>query len=283
MKKRVLVTVLGALMVSGLCTGCGSSTENEQTSSKVVSETNASNETDSKNPVLENDTTENETVSKEITAETVFPKSADWDNVPQSYQPIQIGDFVIYPGMSVEEAMSKIEASAVKWQYEYNPDKIEMSGSSDQIEIYSEDGSKLWFTLYTKNPSSENGSFKDNIVGIITTNDDIIPYCRLIDGSSYDDFIGMSYEDAKNLAATAFSGIGASYSEETGHYNGSKEKYIIIKYMDNNEYPAYATEKGYSLYSVEAYVLFVDPNTGKVIAMERFAGRHFTLERLNQE
>ena len=69
--------------------------------------------------------------------------------------------------MSVEEAMSKIESSAVKWQYEYNPDKIEMSGSSDKIEIYSEDGSKLWFTLYTKNPSSENGSFKDNIVGII--------------------------------------------------------------------------------------------------------------------
>ena len=52
--------------------------------------------------------------------------------------------------------------------------------------------------------------------------------------------------------------------------------------MDNNEYPAYATEKGYNLYSVEAYVLFVDPNTGTVIAMERFAGRHFTLERLNQ-
>ena len=33
MKKRVLFTVLGALMVSGLCTGCGSSTENEPTSS----------------------------------------------------------------------------------------------------------------------------------------------------------------------------------------------------------------------------------------------------------
>ena len=62
MKKRVLFTVLGALMVSGLCTGCGSSTENEQTSSKVVSETSASNEADSKKPVLEKDTTENETV-----------------------------------------------------------------------------------------------------------------------------------------------------------------------------------------------------------------------------
>ena len=39
MRKRVLFTVMGALIASALCTGCGSS-DNEKTPTGVVYETN---------------------------------------------------------------------------------------------------------------------------------------------------------------------------------------------------------------------------------------------------
>ena len=93
--------------------------------------------------------------------------------------------------MNVDEIMSKFEASVVDWKYEYNPEKIILGNKTDELVISSEDGKK-WLTLYTKNPSSDNGSLKDNIVGKIQLERDILQYCRINDGYSFDDIIGLS-------------------------------------------------------------------------------------------
>ena len=250
MKKRVLLTVIGALVVSSLCTGCGS-TDNEKAQQETTKETASTS-----------------------TAKQIFPKSAEWDTVPASYIPIQIGDVVVYNGMSVAEIMSKFEDSAVDWKYEYNPEKIILGKKGDELVISSEDGKK-WITLYTINPSSDNGSLKDNIVGKIKLERDILKYCRINDGSSFDDLIGLSYEEAKNLGSTHFR-VETVSQEDQSRYNGSEEFYIRIIYSYKDTYSAYAATKGYEINAPEYYAFYIDPNTGKIFDIIIGAASFFT-------
>ena len=158
----------------------------------------------------------------------------------------------------------------MEYTYEYNPDKLVMYGSTETIKIYRSGEKDIWFTVSAVNIFEETKALSDlPIVEIKPTG--AMKSSYYISGIHYNDFIGMKYVDLKDYFKTLLpSYVYSDYEYKTGGWtsvegipNGSNVIEVIVESWDSVRIYSYWC--GYSFSSYAKYILYVDPETGKVI------------------
>lgn len=207
MKKRILAAVLGIVAVMAV-SACGKS-EKEQAKEYYQEELGLTEEEAEEiaDFVYNEETTPTEAPEEEVPEEVElehFPLSPEWKDYTISDGVFQIDDTVYYNHMLVSDFIDRVNASAVDYTYEYNPDKLVTSGHQEQIDFYRED--QLWFSIYADHFFLSDGSvvLSDVPVSNISISDKAYEYCYFMDGRSYEELIQMNYNDVKDLADTVF-------------------------------------------------------------------------------
>lgn len=141
-------------------------------------------------------------------------RSKEWEDLTLDDMAIQICDTVLYPGCSLGDAMDKL-AESEYYDYmrnDYNPERLITSKSfvTATLKITTDKGEKAECYLKAFNYSDETIAMKELVLEQIDIPQDIYPYCRFIDGRSYDEIMKMTYQDVRNMTCLA----GFSMREE---------------------------------------------------------------------
>ena len=109
--------------------------------------------------------------------------------------------------MATNEFSSRLH-DAVENYYQYNPDTLmlgtEGSWGGDSQTITVSCKGEPWFTLKCTNIFSGTEPLSELPVTEIIIEDDVRPYCRFIDGRSYDELLNMTYEEVGALGDSCF-------------------------------------------------------------------------------
>lgn len=62
-----------------------------------------------------------------------YKESKDWKKLGADSRAVQVGDTVVYPGMTVAQLDEKLKKSNIKWKYDYNADKLVEGGNNAEI------------------------------------------------------------------------------------------------------------------------------------------------------
>lgn len=186
-------------------------------------------------------------------------RSKEWDELTVDDMAIQICDTVLYPGCSVGDAMDKLMRSDY-YEYfgnDYNPDKlISKSGyESVNFAIALNDEEVIDWHIDAFNYTNDTVTMKELVLIDVDVPDQIYEYCRFIDGRSYDEIIGMTYEEVKDLSCMKDCKL-----KEEGSINLT---YTYGKGMLSM--PVKKAQWTYCDYLVNSdYVFHINPDTSKV-------------------
>lgn len=283
MKKRFLMVVM-ALAITGTLVGCGSKNLSKMTPEEIYKYVSSMSEeefdkyygglsTDDQERVdsailqvelfgdgsLEVDGAETE--QKTVKAK-LFKADKGWKNVQITDRAVQIDDVLYEPGFTVEDVMKKVESSSVKYEYDYSDKSLVGGKEFDKIEI-SRDGVN-WFTIRVLNVSEDSASFKSCVVSSIVVEDAAKPYCRFIDGRSYEDIMKMSIDDVKELQNSIFK--DATYEENSKKHK--KEECLEEHFNIGTVVPNSIKSIGYEINHGLSYDFYISKETGEMIDFE---------------
>lgn len=246
---KIVCTILAGTLIITMFAGCGrSSEENWGDTSSDDSEMNEIRdeiESDDKEVFQSEQTVESINDAQETQEATEasykkFDAVPEWKDIKPYSPTIQIDDTLYTIGCTVDEIMKKVNASSVKYTSDYTPDGI----GAGNITV-SRNGVE-WFVIKDRDASEDgSGKRKDCIVSDIEVGTDVKPYCRFIDGRSFDDILNMTYEDARKLLETTFTETdgwtykemqnnGVDFELNEGHDNMLEMGYAIHPYKNAN-------------------------------------------------
>lgn len=202
-----------------------------------------------------------------------YDAASEWKDANFEYGAVQIDDTLYIPGGTIDDLMKQVEKSDVKYEFEYNPDKMTEKNAEETIKVYREEIE--WFHIDCKNFTEDMISLKDAVVTAIRPTYKAETQVRIIDGRTTEDFIGYTYDEVQDLMETVIPLEGWEISESTDYYTDKDgndvEVFVETIYSVENsygeiEYPnPLLLHTGYDVRSDLSFVFYVSKDTGKVI------------------
>ncbi len=271
MKKRILTAIMVAVLATTMLAGCGK--EKKKSIEDMTTE-----EFEEALAQLDDgyeDSSSTEATEDVFSIKKTYKKSKDWKDLDIDSRAVQVGDVVVYPGMTVAKLDEKLKKSDLKWKYDYNADKLIEGSKSDQISVYA--GSKDTvesFNVYVLNLEKETGKLADAVIAGVNVSDDAKPYSRFIDGRSYEDILKLKYDDVKNMKSSYFKDLVKDYTENTAKVDD--KDCIVVSYQLNDVTIKEAKWTDYDVETAYTFDFTVDSNSGKVISYSNSIGMAYT-------
>ena len=263
MKKRILATILISVLAVSMLVGCGK----EKKKSIEDMTTEEFEEALSKLDDDYDDSSSTDTTEDVFSIKKTYKESKDWSDLDVDSRAVQVGDVVVYPGMTVAQLDEKLKKSDLKWKYDYNADKLIEGEESDSISVYASSKDTIEsFYVYALNLEKETGKLSDAVITGVNVSDEAKPYSRFIDGRSYDDILNMKYDDVKNMKATDFKNLVNDYQEYSTQVDG--KDCIVVRYQLTDYIIKEAKWTDYNVGSTYIYDFAVDSNSGNVISYD---------------
>ena len=201
MKKRCFALILAGIIC---LTGCGNKEQDQAVESYQNMGMTKDEAQEVAAAVYGDDTntkagTTEESGSAENSAEEykVYDAVPEWDGINPGASYVQIDD-VLYPMhfSSTEEFFKLLESSEVVYGGYDSYNSSRMMAHMDKEDITITRDGVPWIEVKVRNKGSELVTMA-NAEASIDVKDAAIPYCRFIDGTSYDEFCKMTYDDLK--------------------------------------------------------------------------------------
>ena len=259
MKNRFISLLLVALMACATVSGCGKESGAEQAIKEIEESGDRLSEQD-KEEITEayNEIKEQEEISKPVSNEAVeyklYDKTSDWGEDSIYYGAFQLDDIYYEPLMNLDDLMSRISSSDVKYEYEYNPD-YSMS-NNDVYEIKLLRDGNAWITIMAKNLTGAESTAKDAMLANVSIFEDARKYAYLCGGIAYDNIIGMSIDELTAM-------VNENYPDCNMYDKTSGDKITENIIIEPIRLDSYSDGQAYQ-YSV-AYQVIVDKNTNTVV------------------
>ena len=271
MKKRILATILISVLAVSMLAGCGK----EKKKSIEDMTTEEFEEALSKLDDDYDDSSSTDTTEDVFSIKKTYKESKDWSDLDVDSRAVQVGDVVVYPGMTVAQLDEKLKKSDLKWKYDYNADKLIEGEESDSISVYASSKDTIEsFYVYALNLEKETGKLSDAVITGVNVSDEAKPYSRFIDGRSYDDILNMKYDDVKNMKATDFKSLDNDYQESTTKVDD--KDCIVVRYQLTDFTIKEAEWTDYNIECAYTFDFTVDSNSGKVISYDNGFGMAYT-------
>ena len=258
--KNKYISLLLILLVSGtMITGCGKESGADQVIKELEESGDRLSEQD-KEEITEayNEIKEQEETSKPVSNEAVeyklYDKISDWGEDSIYYGAFQLDDIYYEPLMNLDDLMSRISSSDVKYEYEYNPDYAMSNNDVYEIKLL-RDGN-AWITIMAKNLTGADSTAKEAILANVSIFEDARKYAYLCGGIAYDNIIGMSIDELTAM-------VNENYPDCNMYDKTSGDKITENIIIDPIRLDSYSDGQAYQ-YSV-AYQIIVDKNTNVVV------------------
>lgn len=116
MKKRIIATLMVAVLATSMLAGCGK--EKKKSIEDITTE-----ELEQALANLDDgyeDSSDTEATEDIFSLKKTYKESKDWKKLGADSRAVQVGDTVVYPGMTVAQLDEKLKKSNIKWKYDYN-------------------------------------------------------------------------------------------------------------------------------------------------------------------
>lgn len=195
-------------------------------------------------------------------------KAYDWRYYESTDKAVQIDDLLLVPCTPLGDMMKQIEDAGI-YSYEYNKDKITTYLHEEQIPIYK--NSVLWFTIYAQSYfEDETVTIPNCLVTIIEPSEASLKYMRFVNGSLYEDFLEMDYDELIEFIDTYYPEPVWTRYETSGTYTTSDDvKHETVEFdirqdsfysiMNNTDWA------GVRLSAITNTHFYVDADTNEVI------------------
>lgn len=271
MKKRIIATLMVAVLAAAMLTGCGK--EKKKSIEDITTE-----ELEQALANLDDgyeDSSDTEATEDIFSLKKTYKESKDWKKLGADSRAVQVGDTVVYPGMTVAQLDEKLKKSNIKWKYDYNADRLVEGGQDAEISIFASAKDTVEsFDVYALNLKKETGKLADAVIVGVNVSDDAKPYSRFIDGRSYDDILKLKYDDVKNMKSSDFQNLVNDYKENTTKV-GDKDC-IVVSYQLSDGAIKEAKWTDYDVMCGYTFDFTVDSNSGKVISYDNSKGMAYT-------
>lgn len=271
MKKRIFATILISVLAVSTLAGCGK----EKKKSIEDMTTEEFEEALSKLDDDYDDSSSTDTTEDVFSIKKTYKESKDWSNLDVDSRAVQVGDVVVYPGMTVAQLDEKLKKSDLKWKYDYNADKLIEGEASDSISVYASSKDTIEsFNVYVLNLEKETGKLSDAVIAGVNVSDDAKLYSRFIDGRSYDDILKMKYDDVKNMKTSDFKNLVNDYQETTTKVED--KDCIVVRYQLTDFTIKEAKWTDYNVECAYTFDFTVDSNSGNVVSYDNGSGMAYT-------
>ncbi|SEA72241.1 hypothetical protein SAMN02910384_02163 [Pseudobutyrivibrio sp. ACV-2] len=198
-----------------------------------------------------------------------YAASAEWSNYSVSDRAVQVDDVLYVPGMTLEEALKKVEESEVDYTYDFMDDKEPYDPNrlvdyKDRVMIY-RDGNE-WIELDVYNCYDEETPISQlPIVNVCTFS--AATYSHYLNGMSYQEILEMSKDDVIALAEENFESVDFEETEDS--ITDENHELIHCTLLKYTYYPRTfknAEWTGYYISTGTTYLFYIDPDTSKVIS-----------------
>lgn len=203
----------------------------------------------------------------------------DWRYYTSADKAIQIDDMLLIPGSSLEEVMKQIEDAEI-YSYEYNEDKITTYDHEEIIPIYK--GEQLWFTIYAQSYfDDETITVPNCLVKTIEPSDAALKYLRFVDGTLYDEFLEMEYDDIVEFIETYYPEGEWNVREFSSTYTKDDVQYESIEFDISQDYfHSLMRTTGWTgkrLSSLTDAYFYIDADTKKCIDVKFYPATHWRI------
>ena len=221
MKKRIIATLMVAVLAASMLGGCGVKKSNdkkdeidESTKNELQSELEQYNSEEDKKA------SEKDEILDKLTS---YKPAKEWKDKEYAGRGFQIADVFIYEGEKMSDVIASFEDSDIEWQYTYNPD-----GEVDYHNVFS-------FKCNNMDMCSID-AYADNTDKKCKSSDSIVYYidggvnsdgCIYYNGINNSEIYKYTMDDLKNLKNTLFKNIDDVESEATAEGYIYKVKYQV--------------------------------------------------------